>query len=126
MKTHKNVLGTNLEPCCFETMTGYYRDGFCKTESSDFGKHTVCAIVTKEFLEYTASKGNDLSTPNLAYGFPGLKEGDKWCLCVSRWLEAYHQGVAPFVVLEACHESVLETVSIDLLLKKSFVAKISK
>ncbi|QLE78657.1 DUF2237 domain-containing protein [Francisella sp. Scap27] len=117
MSNQKNVLGSKLQACCFESMTGYYRDGFCKTETADFGLHTVCAIMTQEFLDYTASKGNDLSTPNRAFGFRGLKPGDKWCLCALRWLEAYTQGVAPKVILEATNELTLEVISIETLEK---------
>lgn len=122
MKIHKNILGTDLEPCCFEPMTGYYRDGFCKTESSDFGRHTVCAVITKEFLDYTTKQGNDLSTPNLVYGFPGLKEGDKWCLCALRWLEAYNAGVAPLIIAESCAESTLDVVKYEYLLENIFLS----
>jgi len=88
----KNVLGTDLQTCCFEPKTGFYRDGYCKTGSDDVGTHVVCAIMTQEFLEFSKSKGNDLITPIAYYQFPGLKPGDKWCLCVSRWKEAYESG----------------------------------
>lgn len=111
----KNVLGGKLQSCCFEPLTGYFRDGYCRTDLSDRGTHTVCAIVTKEFLEYTKSKGNDLSTPFPQFNFPGLKPGDKWCLCASRWLEAYHAGAAPKILLEATHEKTLSIVGIEIL-----------
>ncbi len=109
----KNVLGEPLEACCFEPQTGFYRDGYCRTDNYDHGKHVVCAIVSQEFLDYSYSKGNDLITPNPAYGFPGLKAGDGWCLCISRWKEAFDAGVAPPIKLSATHEKALEVVSID-------------
>lgn len=113
----KNVLGNELMSCCFEPKTGYYRDGFCKTGAEDIGTHVVCAIMTDDFLEFTRSRGNDLTTPIPYYQFPGLKAGDKWCLCVSRWKEAYLEGLAPSVVLEATHEKALEYVSFEELLE---------
>jgi len=111
----KNVLGSPLVACCFEPLTGYYRDGFCNTDASDYGTHTVCAIMTKAFLDYTATKGNDLSTPKPVYNFPGLKPGDKWCLCALRWFEAYKANVAPKLILEACHQKTLEFVPLEIL-----------
>ena len=123
MSAQKNVLGTILKPCCLEIQTGFFRDGYCRTDNSDIGKHTVCAIMTQEFLEYTASKGNDLLTPNPLFGFPGLTPGDKWCLCALRWKEACEAGVAPLVDLEACHEDTLKVVSLDALLEKSYSEK---
>ncbi|MFT6334354.1 MAG: hypothetical protein ACI86M_000148 [Saprospiraceae bacterium] len=116
----KNVLGTELQPCCIDPLTGYYRDGFCNTGVSDYGVHTVCAIMTEEFLAYTSSCGNDLSTPKPAYGFPGLKPGDGWCLCVSRWKESMEKGMAPPVILEGCHEKSLTVVSFDDLKKYEY------
>jgi len=104
-------------------MTGYFRDGFCRTISADSGTHTVCAVVTQEFLEYSASKGNNLITPIPYYNFPGLKPGDKWCLCISRWLEAEKVGKAPKVILEATHIKSLEYASLDLLIKYAQVTK---
>lgn len=103
-------------------MTGYFRDGFCRTISEDTGTHTVCAIVTQEFLEYSASKGNNLITPIPYYNFPGLKPGDKWCLCISRWLEAEKAGKAPFIILESTHLKSLEYTSLELLEKYAYVA----
>lgn len=111
----KNVLGQPLQACCFEPMTGYYRDGFCNTGAADYGVHTVCAVMTDDFLSYTSSCGNDLSTPRPEYGFPGLKPGDKWCLCVSRWAEAEKAGKAPKVYLPGCHENSLKVVTLELL-----------
>lgn len=104
----RNVLGGELEPCCFEPVTGFYRDGFCHTGQGDFGVHTVCAVMTEEFLKFSFNAGNDLTTPRPEYEFPGLKPGDKWCLCASRWKEAYDAGMAPKVKLEATHASTLE------------------
>ena len=111
----KNVLGENLQICCSSPMTGVYRDATCNTGPNDLGAHTVCAKVTEEFLAYTKAQGNDLSTPMPMYQFPGLKPGDCWCLCVTRWKEAHDAGVAPKVVLEATHEAALGTVSLEVL-----------
>ncbi len=109
----RNVLGGELKCCCLKPLTGFYRDGYCRTGPDDLGRHTVCAILTDEFLEFTLSMGNDLITPRPEFNFPGLKAGDKWCLCVLRWREALEAGVAPPVILEACHESALEFVSLE-------------
>lgn len=114
----KNVIGTELIQCGCNPMTGFFRDGFCQTESRDVGRHTVCAIMTEEFLQFTRSRGNDLSTPALQFRFPGLKAGDRWCLCVSRWKEAYDAGVAPPVILDATHERALQTVRLEELRSK--------
>ncbi|MBD1830643.1 DUF2237 domain-containing protein [Microcoleus vaginatus GB1-A2] len=108
-----NVLGGKLETCCTSPMTGYYRDGKCNTGGGDFGAHTLCAQLTEEFLQFTKSNGNDLSTPVPEFNFPGLKPGDCWCLCASRWKEAMDAGVAPPVVLAATHALTLEYVSLD-------------
>eukprot|EP00963_Diacronema_lutheri_P005874 scaffold467_cov366-Pavlova_lutheri.AAC.8 len=110
-----NVLGRPLKLCCSSPVTGFYRDGYCKTGPMDYGKHTVCAKVTEEFLLFSKSRGNDLMSPVPAYNFPGLRDGDCWCLCVSRWKEAYEAGVAPPVNLEATHQNALDTVSMDVL-----------
>ena len=109
----KNVLGTDLQSCCTDPMTGWFRNGKCETGPGDMGQHTVCAVMTDEFLEFTRRAGNDLSMPNPAYGFPGLKAGDRWCLCVSRWAEAHKAGKAPRVKLEATHMSALEHVDLE-------------
>lgn len=109
----KNVLGNTLECCCTSPMTGFYRDGHCQTGPHDTGSHTVCAKVTAEFLAFSKRNGNDLSTPRPEYNFPGLKAGDKWCVCVSRWEEAFIAGVAPPVVLSATHERALDLVGLD-------------
>ena len=108
----KNVLGRDLQLCCTDPMTGYHRDGSCNTGPGDFGVHVVCAQMTEEFLQFSRSRGNDLSTPGPAYGFPGLVPGDRWCLCAERWKEALDAGVAPPVVLEATHISALEFVDL--------------
>jgi len=114
-----NVFGQPLELCCDNPKTGFYRDGFCNTGSIDLGTHVVCAEMTKEFLDYTKSKGNDLSTPNTIYDFPGLKPGDCWCLCALRWKEAYEAGVAPKVKLEATHDKALEYLTMNQLIEKA-------
>ena len=97
MNATKNVLGTGLQPCCTDPVTGFYRDGFCNTGSDDLGLHIVCIKATQKFLEFSMSRGNDLSTPHEEWGFPGLKPGDQWCLCALRWKEAYDAGFAPAV-----------------------------
>ena len=107
------MLGGSLEPCCYDPMTGFYRNGYCQTGPGDSGVHTICAKMTAEFLAFSKSRGNDLSTPRPEFDFPGLKPGDPWCLCAPRWAEALEAGVAPPVVLEACHLSSLEFVSLD-------------
>ena len=112
-----NVFGEVLEICSCEPMTGFLRDGYCHTHQQDYGRHFVCAIVDETFLEFTKSKGNDLSTPNPAYQFPGLNAGDQWCLRVMRWLEAEKAGFAPKLVLESCHEAALQFTSLELLVK---------
>ena len=110
-----NVLGEPLENCSCNPMTGYLRDGFCNTTADDYGTHVVCAIVSEEFLQYSRSKGNDLITPKPHWDFPGLKPGDKWCLCVSRWKEAVNANVAPKVDLNATNYVALKYVSLELL-----------
>ena len=116
----KNVLGTELKACCFEPKTGYYRDGYCKTGAEDTGTHVVCAIMTDEFLRFTRNLGNDLITPLPYFQFPGLKAGDKWCLCVSRWKEAFIEGLAPPVILESTHAKALDYVSFESLLEHKY------
>ncbi len=108
-----NVLGTELEPCGLEPRTGFFRDGCCRTGPDDDGVHVVCAVVTAEFLAFSREQGNDLITPATQWGFPGLRPGDRWCLCASRWAEALEAGVAPPVVLEATHVRALDWVSLD-------------
>ncbi len=111
----RNVYNEPLSPCSFEPVTGFFRDGCCRTSDEDAGTHVVCTIMTAEFLEFSASRGNNLSTPILAYGFPGLQAGDQWCLCVQRWVEAFTAGMAPLVVLESTSFHALDTVSLDIL-----------
>jgi uncharacterized protein (DUF2237 family) len=113
--SRKNVLGGDLQSCCFDPLTGYMRDGYCKAVDSDHGTHVICAAVTAEFLDFTRARGNDLSTPNPAFNFPGLKPGDKWCLCVLRWLEAEKAGVAPPVVLTSTDMRALDYTSLEIL-----------
>ena len=110
-----NVLGEPLVVCGCTPLTGWFRDGHCATDPADLGRHTVCCVVNEAFLRYTRSQGNDLSTPEPAYGFPGLRPGYHWCLCAARWLEAYEDGMAPPVRLEACERSSLEVISLELL-----------
>ncbi len=110
-----NVMGEPLEPCSDAPLTGFFRDGACNTCAEDRGSHTVCAIMTAEFLAYSKYVGNDLSTPQPAFMFPGLKPGDRWCLCASRFLQAHEEGCAPGVRLEATHLRALEVVPLELL-----------
>lgn len=110
-----NVLGTSLETCSNSPLTGFFRDGCCNTSDQDAGYHTVCAVMTTAFLEFSRSRGNDLTTPNPAFGFRGLKAGDRWCLCAARWLEAYRNDCAPRVVLAATHRKTLELVPLEAL-----------
>lgn len=116
-----NVLGTALESCCNHPKTGFYRDGYCNTGEEDSGTHVVCAIMTEAFLVFSRSRGNELTTPIAMYQFPGLRPGDKWCLCVSRWKKAYVEGLAPPVLLEATHEKALEYVDFEMLLEHKYV-----
>ena len=113
MPAGKNVLGTSLEVCSVSPMTGFFRNGCCETGAADLGLHVVCAEMTEEFLAFSQARGNDLSTPVDEYEFPGLTPGDRWCLCVERWKEAFGAGMAPRVVLEATHMSALEFVSLE-------------
>ncbi|MFQ6332307.1 DUF2237 family protein [Methylophilus sp. 3sh_L] len=108
----KNVLGTLLIPCSTQPLTGFMRDGCCSHHAEDMGRHTVCAEMTDEFLAFSQAQGNDLSTPRPEYAFPGLKAGDRWCVCAKRWLEASEAGYAPPVILESCHENCLEIISL--------------
>jgi uncharacterized protein len=113
----RNVVGGTLLPCSRDPLTGFYRDGCCATGPEDLGSHTVCAIVTREFLEFSALAGNDLSTPRPEWGFPGLSPGDRWCVCASRWLEAYDAGCAPAVVLAATHARATDVIPIETLIE---------
>ncbi len=109
----RNVFGGPLGSCSERPMTGFFRDGCCNTSDDDLGRHTVCAVMTAEFLEFSKARGNDLSTPHPEFGFPGLQPGDRWCLCAARWREAWQAGAAPRVVLNATHEATLDIVSLD-------------
>ena len=113
----RNVVGGDLLPCSTEPMTGFFRDGCCATGTDDVGSHTVCAVMTEEFLAFSVRAGNDLSTPRPEWGFAGLRPGDRWCVCASRWLEAFEAGVVAPVVLGSTHERALEVVPIDKLTK---------
>lgn len=110
--TDRNVLGDELQICCTDPLTGFFRTGACVTGDQDVGTHVICARVTAEFLAFTKSQGNDLSTPKPAHNFPGLNPGDKWCLCATRWREALQAGVAPPVDLAATHSRALDDVSL--------------
>ena len=118
----RNVLGTELLPCSYDPLTGYFRDGCCHTQADDTGSHVVCARVTTEFLAFSRERGNDLGTPRPEYRFRGLKAGDRWCLCALRWVEAHQAGVAPPVVLESTHERALDFVSLDTLQAHAYSA----
>mgnify|MGYP006275860879 CR=1 FL=1 len=111
----RNVLGTPLACCCSDPVTGFLRDGYCASDPRDPGQHTVCAQVTADFLAYTRTRGNDLSTPRPAFGFAGLQPGDRWCLCAARWAEAEAAGAAPPVILEGCDEKALDIIPLEVL-----------
>ena len=111
----RNVLGGPIAPCSGEPVTGFYRTGCCHTGPDDHGAHTVCAVMTDEFLAFSKARGNDLSTPRKEFGFPGLKAGDRWCLCAARWREAFDAGKAPKLVLAATHERTLNYASLEAL-----------
>ncbi len=111
----RNVLGDRLQMCCTDPLTGFYRDGCCRTSPEDLGSHTICAVVSAEFLDYQQQIGNDLSTPVPQYGFPGLVPGDRWCVTAHNWLRAHEAGVGAFVVLAASHERALEVVPLEVL-----------
>ncbi len=115
----KNLLNQAIEPCCFSPKTGYFRDGYCHFDEDDYGVHLICAVMTDEYLNYSKSQGNDLITPIPERRFPGLKAGDKWCLCVSRWEEAYRVGVAPKIDIHSTHHRVSEMLSMDLLISQA-------
>lgn len=110
-----NVLGLPLETCSLEPLTGFLRDGCCQADAADPGRHTVCAEMTRAFLDFSAAHGNDLSTPRPEFGFAGLAPGDRWCVCAARWVEALMEGAAPPIVLAATHEDILELVSLETL-----------
>ena len=118
-KDAKNVLGTSLIPCSVDPITGFYRDGYCKTFNNDSGEHIICSEVTDRFLNFSKSRGNDLSTAVPEYNFDGLKEGDRWCLCADRWLEALQFNMAPKILLESTHSKMLEKIDFNILKKYS-------
>mgnify|MGYP001283921414 FL=1 len=115
-----NVLGTPLMGCSYDPVTGFFRDGCCETGPQDLGSHTVCCKVTEGFLNFSKSVGNDLSTPVPQYRFPGLKPGDRWCVCASRWLQAYDAGFAPPVILEATNQACLRIVPLKALVEMAY------
>ena len=117
-----NVLGTPLVPCSYDPLTGYFRDGCCKTDETDTGSHLICARVTNAFLTFSKERGNDLTTPRPEYRFKGLQAGDRWCLCATRWAEALEAGAAPPVVLESTHANALKFVTMEQLEKHRFTA----
>ena len=110
-----NIFDEAIEECCSNPITGFYRDGFCRTDELDRGLHVVCSLINDEFLAFSKSKGNDLSTPRPEFNFPGLKEGDSWCLCAERWKEAYEFGKAPRIYLRKTHKKTLEIINIEIL-----------
>lgn len=118
--TGKNVFGEPIELCSERPKTGFFRDGCCNTDETDLGEHTVCVVTTSEFLEFSKSVGNDLSTPIQAFSFKGLKPGDRWCLCASRWIEAYRNNCAPKIVLAATNETILKHVPMEILLQYAY------
>jgi len=118
-----NVFGEPLDPCSIDPVTGFYRSGSCESGPEDTGRHMVCAIMTADFLAFSKSRGNDLSTPVPLHGFRGLRPGDRWCLCLDRWLEAHHAGKAPWVVLRATNQAVLKSVPLALLMQYAAEAR---
>ena len=118
-KDAKNVLGTSLIPCSVDPITGFYRDGYCKTFNNDSGEHIICSEVTDKFLNFSKNRGNDLSTAVPEYNFDGLKDGDRWCLCADRWLEALQFNMAPKILLEGTHQKMLEKIDFNILKKYS-------
>lgn len=123
MDESRNVFGEALENCSDKPLTGFFRDGCCNTSNQDVGSHTVCIQVTGDFLEFSRFRGNDLSTPRPEFGFPGLKSGDRWCLCAERWREAHAAGMAPRVYLRSTHERALEIVPLSIM--KAFAADLN-
>ena len=117
MEKQKNILGEEIEPCCENPITGFFRDGFCNTDERDQGVHTVCVKMTEEFLNFSKSRGNDLSTPRPEFNFPGLKEGDSWCLCAERWSEAYELDKAPKLYIKKTNIRTLDVIPLQLLKK---------
>lgn len=122
----KNIFGEPLIECSTKPITGFFRDGCCKTDDQDAGEHTVCIIASEEFLLFSKAMGNDLSTPLPQYSFAGVRPGDKWCLCAKRWVEAYQNGYAPKIVLEATNETLLELVPMNVLISYAYRKENSK
>lgn len=118
-----NVYGERLKPCAFDPITGFYRDGCCNTGPEDRGRHVICVRITAEFLAFSRARGNDLSTPRPEFGFEGLREGDRWCLCAERWKEAWEAGAAPKVILASTHLSALRIVPLDVLEQHAMPAR---
>ena len=118
-----NVIGETLASCSLDPLTGYFRDGCCQTDASDLGNHVVCAVMTSEFLEFSVQQGNDLITERPEFQFPGLKPGDRWCLCALRWVEAVQAGVIAPVVLESTHEKILKDISLETLVMHRYLAR---
>ena len=117
VEKQKNVFGEEIETCCESPITGFFRDGFCHTDDTDEGVHTICVSMTEDFLEFSKSKGNDLSTPRPEFNFPGLKEGDSWCLCADRWVEAYEVSMAPKLYIKRTNLRTLDIVPLEILKK---------
>ena len=117
VEKQKNVFGEEIETCCESPITGFFRDGFCHTDETDEGVHTICVSMTEDFLEFSKSKGNDLSTPRPEFNFPGLKEGDGWCLCAERWVEAYEVSMAPKLYIKRTNLRTLDIVPLEILKK---------
>ena len=117
VEKQKNVFGEEIETCCESPITGFFRDGFCHTDDTDEGVHTVCVSMNEDFLEFSKSKGNDLSTPRPEFNFPGLKEGDSWCLCAERWVEAYEVSMAPKLYIKRTNLRTLDIVPLEILKK---------
>ena len=117
VEKQKNVFGEEIETCCESPITGFFRDGFCHTDDTDEGVHTICVSMTEDFLEFSKSKGNDLSTPRPEFNFPGLKEGDSWCLCAERWVEAYEVSMAPKLYIKKTNLRTLDIVPLEILKK---------
>ena len=121
----RNVFGEPLVPCSFAPMTGYFRDGCCRTDLGDHGTHVVCAVMTDAFLAFSRARGNDLSTPQLAWRFPGLHAGDQWCLCINRWKEAFLADAAPLVVLESTNQLALQVIDLAVLQRYAYSTEAS-
>ncbi len=117
VEKQKNVFGEEIETCCESPITGFFRDGFCHTDETDEGVHTICVSMTEDFLEFSKSKGNDLSTPRPEFNFPGLKEGEGWCLCAERWVEAYEVSMAPKLYIKRTNLRTLDIVPLEILKK---------